>query len=104
MCVEKAWSPICTRVAGGRLRADLNSNAHRDKHKRASCLETTCKRKEIKFDLDIQCQVSEEHAGKCIQQTIAYINKELRIGLEWKQEFVSCQNIIAAEDQGVMLL
>lgn len=54
MCVEKAWSPICTRVAGGRLRADLNSNAHRDKHERASCLETTCKRKEIKFDLDIQ--------------------------------------------------
>ena len=34
---------------------DLNRNVHRDKHESVGCLETTCKKEEIKFDLlDIQ--------------------------------------------------
>lgn len=52
---EKAQSPTCTGVwqmEGSEH--DLNSNVHRDKHESVGCLETTCKKKEIKFDLDTQ--------------------------------------------------
>lgn len=53
---EKAQSPTCTGVRQMEgSEPDLNSNVHRDKHESVGCLETTCKKKEIKFDLlDIQ--------------------------------------------------
>lgn len=78
-------------------RLNVHSDVHREKQERVSWLKTICERKEIKFDiLDSVRFLRNTQADRSI---FAYVVEELRIGLESKWVYVSCQNILLLKEQ-----